>query len=38
MKDLGPLHFFLGVAVQRHKDTLFSHSGSILWTFSAATE
>ena len=23
MKDLGPLHHFLGVAVQRHKDTLF---------------
>jgi hypothetical protein len=23
MKDLGPLHFFLGMAVQRHQDTLF---------------
>jgi hypothetical protein len=23
MKDLGPLHHFLGVAVQHHKDTLF---------------
>jgi hypothetical protein len=23
MKDLGPLHHFLGVAVQRHRDTLF---------------
>jgi hypothetical protein len=23
MKDLGPLHFFLGVAVQRHQDNLF---------------
>jgi hypothetical protein len=32
MKDLGPLHHFLGVAVERHRDTLFL-SQRHYWTF-----
>jgi hypothetical protein len=25
MKDLGPLHYFLGITVERHSDCLFPH-------------